>query len=225
MILVALLLIAGGLAARKEDKPQATTYDAFVGDYRVAQDHMLGIDLYVTEDTGEKTLLFSDYQSGVVRRLFPISDTEFVMGPGFEVHEPAELKVRFIKGAKGTVTGIRLQPTYGAESFAERVPLTEQDVVIANGQVRLSGTLMIPGTKGPHPAIILLHGSGPLTRYLYKGMSRRFFSLRRRRGFGSRHPAPRTIEDARLGVVPWVVPSPQLHLHLVATTPISFLET
>src|ERR1035437_9532015 len=29
-------------------------------------------------------------------------------------------------------------------------------------------------------------------------MSRTFFSLRRRRGFGSRHPAPLTVEDARV---------------------------
>jgi hypothetical protein len=57
---------------------------------------------------------------------------------------------------------------------------------------------------------------------LYKGMSRTFFSLRRRRGSFPRHPAPLTIEDARLVSCPWVIPSQQLHLLLVATTPISF---
>jgi len=59
-------------------------------------------------------------------------------------------------------------------------------------------------------------------------MSRTFFSLRRRRGYCSRHPAPVTIEDARLVSYPWdlvcVVPSQPLHLHLVATTPIRFLK-
>jgi hypothetical protein len=47
---------------------------------------------------------------------------------------------------------------------------------------------------------------------LYKGMSRTFFSLRRRRGFISRHPAPPTMEDACLVSCPWVIPSQQLHL-------------
>jgi len=47
---------------------------------------------------------------------------------------------------------------------------------------------------------------------LYKGMSRTFFSLRRRRGFGSRHPAPVTIEGAGVVSCPWVIPSRQLHL-------------
>jgi len=33
---------------------------------------------------------------------------------------------------------------------------------------------------------------------------------------------PLTIEDARLVSCPWVIPSQQVHLQLVATTPISF---
>jgi uncharacterized protein len=153
------------------------TNGGYYGIYRIAQDHFVGIDRYIEDTSGGDAVLISDYSTGIVRRLFPISDTEFVMGPGFEVREPAELKVRFIKGVKRAVTGIRLQPAVGAESFAERVPLTEQDVVIANGQVRLSGTLMIPGTKGPHPAIILLHGSGPLTRYSFGPYPHFFTSL------------------------------------------------
>src|ERR1700752_274846 len=36
-------------------------------------------------------------------------------------------------------------------------------------------------------------------------MSRTFFSLRRRRGFGSRHPAL-TVEDARVVSCSWVIP-------------------
>jgi uncharacterized protein len=152
----ALLLVVGSTVA-DEPSAKAKVYDGYYGIYRIAQNRFVGIDRYET-DAGDDAILISDYSTGIVRRLFPISVTEFVMGPGFEVREPAELKVRFTKGVKGTVTGIRLQPTDGAESPAERVPLTEQDVVIANGQVRLSGTLMIPSTKGPHPAIILLHG-------------------------------------------------------------------
>src|ERR1700716_3121960 len=45
-------------------------------------------------------------------------------------------------------------------------------------------------------------------------MSRTFFSLRRKRGFDSRHPAPLTIEDARLVSCPWVIPSQQVHLQI-----------
>ncbi len=136
----------------------------------------IGVDQFIN-DAGDRVALISDYQSGIVRQLFSISDSEFVMGPGFEVQSPVELKVRFVRYGRGKVIGISLQPTGGQENFAERVPLAQQEVVFANGQVRLAGTLMIPATKGPHPAIILLHGSGPLTRYSFGPYPHFFTSL------------------------------------------------
>ena len=166
IVCAAFVLLAPGLAASSESNAKAGPYDAYYGNYRIARDHMLGIDRFIT-DAGENTLLISDYQSGVVRRLFPVSETEFVMGPGFAVQSPAELDVRFVKDRQGNVTGISLQRTGTATSFAERVPLAEEEVEIANGDTRLAGTLMMPAAKGPHPAIILLHGSGPLTRYSF----------------------------------------------------------
>ena len=40
----------------------------------------------------------------------------------------------------------------------------EQDVLFKNGDVRLSGTLLLPERQAPTPAIILVHGAGPETR-------------------------------------------------------------
>lgn len=59
--------------------------------------------------------------------------------------------------------------------LAQRVPLVEQQVEFTNGGTRLAGTLRIPVTGGPHSAIILLHGSGPLTRYSF-GLYPDFFA-------------------------------------------------
>ena len=36
-----------------------------------------------------------------------------------------------------------------------------------NGDAKLAGTLIIPEGRRPRPAIVLLHGSGPLTRYSF----------------------------------------------------------
>jgi uncharacterized protein len=148
---------------------------AYCGNYRISRDHMVGIDRYILEDSGEATLLISDYQSGVVRRLFPVSDAEFEMGPGFGVQSPAELSVRFVKDKQGNVTALSLQPSSGTASVAERIALKEEDVVFHDGEVALAGTLIRPAANGPHPAIILLHGSGPLTRYSF-GPYPHFFS-------------------------------------------------
>jgi fermentation-respiration switch protein FrsA (DUF1100 family) len=40
----------------------------------------------------------------------------------------------------------------------------QQEASFQSGDITLSGTLMLPGTEGPYPAIIFVHGSGPETR-------------------------------------------------------------
>ena len=41
----------------------------------------------------------------------------------------------------------------------------QEDVRFANGPIRLAGTLISPNRGGRHPAIVLVHGSGPQTRW------------------------------------------------------------
>jgi pimeloyl-ACP methyl ester carboxylesterase len=168
MLFAAFLLAASTLASAADD----THY----GNYRVSTDHWLGIDRFVTDD-GQNTLLISDYSSGVVRRLFPASDTEFVMGPGFNVASPAELTVRIVKDERGATTGLSLRHANGTQTLAERVPLENEDVFFEQADAKLAGTLLLPATKGPHPAIILLHGSGALTRYKFGPYPHFFTSL------------------------------------------------
>ena len=40
----------------------------------------------------------------------------------------------------------------------------QEDVQFANGDVMLAGTLLIPNGDGPHPALAMMHGSGPAPR-------------------------------------------------------------
>ena len=44
----------------------------------------------------------------------------------------------------------------------------EEEVRFRNGDVTLSGTLFIPSGKGPHPAVVFVHGDGPDTREGYR---------------------------------------------------------
>ena len=55
------------------------SYDAYYGNYRVGPNHQIGIDRFIT-DSGDDAVLIADYQSGVVRRLFPVAEAQFVMG-------------------------------------------------------------------------------------------------------------------------------------------------
>lgn len=46
----------------------------------------------------------------------------------------------------------------------ELMPYIQEEVVFSNKGVTLAGTLTLPGKSGRHPAVVLLHGSGPLNR-------------------------------------------------------------
>ena len=151
-------------------------YDAYRGLYRVAPDHIVGIDAFVNDD-GAPTMLFSDYRSGIVRRLFPGRDGEFVMGSSFNEPTPVELTVTFLGNKGDAVTDIVLAPPGAAQSTASRIPLAREEVVFRNGDAKLSGTLIVPEGKGPRPAVVLLHGSGPLTRYSFGPYPQFFASL------------------------------------------------
>ena len=60
-------------------------------------------------------------------------------------------------------------------------PLTKE-VVFKNGSVELHGTFMVPAsTRGKVPAIVFLHGSGPMTRAGFKPYAEKFGKL----GFAS----------------------------------------
>jgi uncharacterized protein len=41
----------------------------------------------------------------------------------------------------------------------------QEEVSFRNGDITLSGTLLLPLTKGPHPAVVFLHGAGSEGRY------------------------------------------------------------
>lgn len=150
--------------------------DPYSGSYRVSADHYIGINRFIM-DNGEDTLLIADYSSSIVRRLFPVSSTEFVMGEGFNSASPVELNVRFVNDKEGVPTGISMRRADGTKQFAQRVPLNREEVSFQGADAKLVGTLFMPSAKGPHPAIILLHGSGPLTRYSFGPYPHFFTSL------------------------------------------------
>jgi pimeloyl-ACP methyl ester carboxylesterase len=99
------------------------------------------------------------------------------MGPGFTVQSPTELTVHFQIDAQGAAQGITLRPARGTATFARKVPSREEEVSFRSGGASLAGTLIAPATPGPHPAIVLLHGSGPLTRHSFGPWPRFFNSL------------------------------------------------
>ncbi len=46
-------------------------------------------------------------------------------------------------------------------------PYKQEEISFPNGEAKLAGTLFTPLNKGPHPAVVFFHGSGPQTRESY----------------------------------------------------------
>jgi pimeloyl-ACP methyl ester carboxylesterase len=170
---------AGAQSTPGAENPVRETMSAlqpYAGVYRLGPDHRLGIDRFIS-DSGDSTLLFCDYQTGLVRPLFRVSATEFAMGPGFAVRSPVELTVQFEMDAQGVARSLTMRPAGGPATVARREPSRDEEVVFRHGDISLAGTLITPATPGPHPAVVLLHGSGPLTRHSFGPWPRFFNSL------------------------------------------------
>lgn len=140
----------------------AERLDAYVGCYQVALDRAISVSNFRGE-LGCDYLVYLDLASGEIRALFPTSDTTFVAGPAFLVPFPMLVQVTPARDDQGRVTGLWWEEN-GQTLWAPRVEFRQEEVSFSNGEVTLAGTLKLPLRGGPHPGVVLIHGSGPQTR-------------------------------------------------------------
>ena len=122
------------------------------------------VDILTWEEMGPGRLVAFDDQ-GWVRVLTPAGPRSFTVGRTIAIPDPVAARLRF----EPTDASKPAQMVWEAEGQQPRVARRVQDhrselVSFANGTTRLAGTLLIPPGKGPHPGLVLLHGSGPQDR-------------------------------------------------------------
>ncbi|MEW8978767.1 MAG: alpha/beta fold hydrolase [Symbiobacterium sp.] len=81
----------------------------------------------------------------------------------------APLKVTIRFDGEGRVDDFRIDayapvPVAGDPPYADPESFTEKEVVIGEAPWALPGTLTLPAGEGPFPAVVLVHGSGPVDR-------------------------------------------------------------
>ena len=57
---------------------------------------------------------------------------------------------------------------------ARRPVFTQEEVTFRRPEIMLSGTLLLPQSKGPHPAVVFLHGSGAEGRFAARFLAEHF---------------------------------------------------
>jgi dienelactone hydrolase len=96
---------------------------------------------------------------GATARLYPAGDS-YEIGTGFSERQPVTGRVRFAApGPDGHPVGLTWTDPGGRERVARRLPLRERDVRLASGSLSLRGKLVLPPGPGPHPAVVIVHGS------------------------------------------------------------------
>ncbi|CAA9529807.1 MAG: hypothetical protein AVDCRST_MAG13-4065, partial [uncultured Solirubrobacteraceae bacterium] len=67
-----------------------------------------------------------------------------------------------------------LAPAASAAAPATAAAPDRIAMTFASGGLRLSGELLVPSGRGPHPAVVMLHGAGPDTREGYRPVATAF---------------------------------------------------
>ena len=104
-------------------------------------------------------------ESGDVRVLYPMDRDRFFSGPGAAVQSSVESRIEFQRDSAGNVTSLTWSRAGATSRTAQRVEIEKhEEVRFPNGDSQLAGTLIRPVSGAQHPAIVLVHGSGPENR-------------------------------------------------------------
>lgn len=139
-------------------------YEPYLSAYQMSTGELIVIGRSV------RRLISYEPRTGRIRGLNPLSGTSsaeatWSAGPSLYVFSPTTFQITFTKNRTGEVTGLILKEEGRPDQVAKKANLyREEEVTFRNGDIALGGKLLVPATRGPHPAAIFLHGSGPQDR-------------------------------------------------------------
>lgn len=139
------------------------TLREYTGVYQWGPDAFVYLQIW--NELGGKNELVAIDDSGEVRTLYPTDVDRFFTGPGAAVATSVESRVEFARSSDGTIASLSWTRGDAPPRVARRVDIERhEEVRFANRDVKLAGTLISPRRPGPHPAVILVHGSGAAPR-------------------------------------------------------------
>jgi len=160
-----LLLLAGcapASPAQVSPSPQPSvqiaSFERYAGAYRTT-----GNVTYVVNGHGHLLNL----QDSTFRQLYATSVTDrFTVGRAFALPSPKESDVTF-RMAGARADQLTIKPVTGSSVVAQRLLFKETNAQVPTTGAVLAATITEPLTPGPHPGIVIVHGSEPGQRIFY----------------------------------------------------------
>ena len=162
-------------------------YRPFVGTYRLSADRQATLGLECDPNWKPFTYFYQEGERLV--RLYPLSATSLLSERGETI-----LLGTGVSGEGPHLTWRESGATPVAAS--RRNTHREEDVCIPSSEVTLAGTLLLPQTSTPCPAVVLVHGSIPSLRDYYRVFAQPFVQqgiaalIYDKRGYGASTGSP-----------------------------------
>lgn len=135
-----------------------------MGIYEVAAGH----DIFIGNIVGAFEAAYHDFKTGRISVIFPSSSNTYFAGQELLIPFPTHIHIRFIHHEDGKATALEWQEKGQPPLMASKVDFVYENVEFNNDDVRLAGTIVLPPGIGPHPGVIIVHGSGPQTRHMVR---------------------------------------------------------
>ena len=101
--------------------------------------------------------------------------------------ERGTVTLRIVLDKQGRLSGLwfdGVEPDWQPPDYVDEAAFQEEEVTVSAGRFPLPGTISLPRSDGRHPAVVLVHGSGPNNRDEVVGSCMPFRDLAR--GLASR---------------------------------------
>jgi dienelactone hydrolase len=156
----------GAVRLERAVKLTLQEFEPLLGDYRTDQGDLLFVGQGTVNSNRQARFIFVTRGDSFLQ-LSPVGRDRYLVDNGAQIV--------FERAKKGLVQRLRWQNSDTTYVVANRVVLWRDEEVSFEGPgAHLSGTLCLPTRKGPHPALVVVHGSGPQTRDDTWAMTDRF---------------------------------------------------